>query len=170
MGCFLTLSANEVVDFLASFGDDFFDPRGMNSTVGDQVGQRTPSHFAAYGIKAADHDHAWCIIDDDVDAGFFFEGADVTAFATDDATLHFVVRDAHRAGGGLGRVLGGVTLQRRQQHLAALLFAGFFQLLLVLEDRARPFPGSAPGRASPATVWSLPPDPDRSVRATFVVA
>ena len=56
--------------------------------------------FAADGVEAADDDHAGRVVDDHVDAGGLFEGADVAAFAADDAALHFVAGNIDRAGRG----------------------------------------------------------------------
>ena len=75
--------------------------------------ERHAGDFAADRVEAADDHHAGRVVDDHVDAGGLFEGADVAAFAADDAALHFVVGDVDGAGGGLGRVGGGEALNRR---------------------------------------------------------
>ena len=69
--------------------------------------------FAADRVERADDHHAGRVVDDHVDAGRLFECADVPTFAADDAALHFVAGNVDRAGGGLGRVGGGETLDRR---------------------------------------------------------
>ena len=72
-----------------------------------------PGDLAADRIEAADDHHAGRVVDDDVDAGRFFEGADVAPFAADDAALHFVAGNIDGAGRGFGRVGGGVALNAR---------------------------------------------------------
>ena len=75
--------------------------------------ERQPGDLAADRVEAADDHHARRVVDDHVDAGGLFEGADVAPFAADDPALHFVVGNIDRAGGGFGRVGGGVALDRR---------------------------------------------------------
>ena len=80
-----------------------------------------PGDLAADRVEAADDHHAGRVVDDHVDAGGLLEGADVAPFAADDPALHFVAGDVDGAGGGLGRVGGGVALHGGEQHLARLL-------------------------------------------------
>ena len=49
--------------------------------------------LAANVVEGADDDHPGRIVDDDVHAGGLLEGADVAAFAADDAALHVVAGD-----------------------------------------------------------------------------
>ena len=107
---FLTVAANILIDFLLCFGDEFFDAGRVNAAIGDEFVERGPSNFAADGIESTDDYDARRVIDDHVDAGCFFEGANVAAFATDDAAFHFVAGDVDRAGRGLGGVGSGEAL------------------------------------------------------------
>ena len=102
------------------FVHDFFDPRGMNAAVGNQLAQRHTGDFAAHRIEAADDHHARRVVDDHVDAGGFFEGANVATFAADDAAFHFVVGNIDRAGGRFGRVPGGIALDGGDQRFRAI--------------------------------------------------
>ena len=116
---------NVLLHFGLRFGHDFFDPRRMDAAVGNQLVQRHSGDFAAHGVEAADDDHARRVVDDHVDAGGLFEGADVAAFAADDAALHFVVGNIDRAGGRFGRVAGGVALNGGDQNFARFGLADF---------------------------------------------
>src|SRR5262245_44072462 len=70
--------------------DDFLDARRMDAPVGDELGERESGDFAADVVEGADDDHAWRVVDDDIDAGALLEGADVAPLAADDAALHVV--------------------------------------------------------------------------------
>ena len=103
----------DLVDFLLGLAHDFFDARGMDSTVGDQRTDRQARDFAAYRVEARDGDGFGGVIDDDVDAGGGFERADVATFATDEAALQVVGRQLHHGHGALVDELTGVALNRR---------------------------------------------------------
>ena len=94
------------VHFLVRLFDDFFDPRRMDAAVLDQLDEGEPGHFAADLVECRDDDDARRVIDDDVNSGEFFEGANVASLATDDTTFHFVVRDVDRRDSHLGRLSG----------------------------------------------------------------
>ncbi len=84
-----------------------------------------PGDLAADRVEAADDHHARRVVDDHVDAGRLFEGADVAPFAADDPALHFVAGNIDRAGRGFGRVRRGVALHAGEQHVARLAVARF---------------------------------------------
>ena len=107
----------------------------MDAAVGDERVQGQAGDFPADHVEAADDDHARRVVDDQVDAGGLFEGADVAALAADDPPFHFVVGNADGAGRRLGGMRGRVALQRGDDDLAGLLFAGLGQLLVAAEDR-----------------------------------
>ena len=93
----------------------------MDATVLEQFNHDAAGDLAADGIEAADGDLTGGVVDDDVDAGGLFEGANVAAFLADDAALEFFFGDRHAANRGLGGVLGGVAL-----HGSGDDFGGFF--------------------------------------------
>ena len=105
--------------------DELFDPRRMDAAVGDQLVQRHAGDLAADRIEPADDHHARRVVDDHVDAGGFFEGADIAPFAADDAALHFVAGDVDGAGGGFGGVGGGVAMHGGEQDVAAFRLGDF---------------------------------------------
>ena len=61
------------------------------------------------------------VVDDQIDAGGGFEGADVAALAADDAALHVVVGQRHHGDGGLRHVVGGALLYGQGDDVACLL-------------------------------------------------
>ena len=106
--------------------------------------ERQPGDLAADGVEAADDHHARRVVDDHVDAGRFFEGADVAPFAADDPALHFVVGNVDRAGRGFGRVLRGVALDGRRRGLRAFSSVLRLELLLVTLNAAGDIVGQVP--------------------------
>src|SRR3972149_1627675 len=120
--------------FALGGNDNFLDAGGMNAAVGNEFFQGHARDFTANHVEGADDNHAGSIVDDHVHAGGFFEGADVSTFAADDAAFHFVVGDAHGAGCGFGGVNGGVALQGSEQRFAGFFLAGFGEYFFVAED------------------------------------
>ncbi len=96
--------------------------------------KRDAGDLAADRVERADDHDARRVVDDHVDAGRFFEGANVSSFAADDAAFHFVAWDIDRAGRGLGRVGGGETLNGSDEDFAGLHVTNCGQLLFLLED------------------------------------
>ena len=84
------------------------------------------------------------VVDDEIDAGGVFQGADVAAFAADDAALHLVGRqvdDRDRRG---DHMLGGDALHGVGNDVLGQLLALLLQLLL---DRLQPLRRFQPGFA-----------------------
>ena len=129
LGGFLAEADQLFVHFLAGRGDDFFDAGGMDAAILHQPFQRHAGDFPADGVEAADDDYAGRVVDDHIDAGGFFEAADVAALAADHAAFHVVAGNGDRADGVVGGLLGGVTLDRLQDDLAALFLGLFLGLL-----------------------------------------
>lgn len=118
-----------LVDFGADFLGDFFDAGGVHSAVGDEAFEGFDRDGLADLIEAGNDDDTRCVVNDDVCAGRFLEGADVPSFSTDDSTFEIVGGDRDGADGGFGRVLVGVSLDRVDEDLAGLVFCsvlGFF--------------------------------------------
>ena len=102
----------------------FLDARGMDAPVGDEVFHRDPSDFAAHRVEAADRHAFGGVVDDQVGAGELFEGADVAAFATDDAALEVVRGNVDGRHGHFCRMVGGDALDGDREDLASR-FIGF---------------------------------------------
>ncbi len=113
------------------FDDDFLDPRGVNTAISDELAQSHTGDLAAHRVEAADDDDAGRVVDDHVDAGGFFEGADVSTFAANDATFHFVVGNVDRAGGRFRGVAGCVALDGGDDNFARFGFGDFVHVALV---------------------------------------
>src|SRR5205807_2582743 len=105
-------------------GDDLLDARRVDAAVLDQLGQGEAGRLAADFVEGADDHHAGRVVHDHVHAGAFLEGADVAPLAADDAALHVVAGDVHRADGGVGGVFGGVAVDGGRQDAARFLLGG----------------------------------------------
>jgi hypothetical protein len=92
VGRLLAGLAHDEVDFGASLCHDLFDPAGMDPAVADELGDRQPGDLATDRIEPAEDDGLGRVVDDQVDAGGLFEGADVAPLAADDAAFHLVRR------------------------------------------------------------------------------
>src|SRR5256885_9207071 len=69
------------------------DAGGMDAAVLHQALEGDPGDLAADRIEAGEDDRFRRVVDDEIDAGGQLERADVASFASDDAALHFLVRE-----------------------------------------------------------------------------
>src|SRR5205823_5902573 len=98
--------------FVFDFLYDLFDPRRMNTAVGDQPFDCLFRDFAAIWIEARKDDRAGRVVDDQIDAGRELERANVPPLASDDATLQVVARQIDNRDGRLHGVFAGAPLNR----------------------------------------------------------
>ena len=81
---------NLFLDLFAYFCHNFLDACGVYASVGHKLMQGQTGYLAAYGVEARKHDGVGGVIDNYLDAGGGFEGADVAAFTTDYAAFYVV--------------------------------------------------------------------------------
>jgi len=113
----------------------------VDTAVLDELHHGPARDFAAHAVEGAHHDHAGGVVDDDIDAGRVLEGADVAAFAPDDASLHLVVRNVDGRDGRLTHVGGAGALDRGQHDFAAARVRLFLGLLDTSPDELVPLDG-----------------------------
>src|SRR5579875_244971 len=123
---------NVLLHLRLRFRHHFFDARGVNAAILNQLGEGQTGDFAADVVEGADDDNAGRVIDDDIDAGAFLEGTDVASFAADDSTFHVIAGNVHGADGGVAGVFCGIAMDGSRQNAAAALLDGLPQLLLEL--------------------------------------
>src|SRR6185437_5266188 len=123
------------VDLFPGFVDDLLDAPRVDPAVGDEALQGQASHFAADGVEAGNHDGVGRVVDDDVDAGGGFEGADVPALAADDTAFHFIRGQGDRRDGRLRRLLGGDPLDRDRDDLPRFAVGVLLRLFLDVPDQ-----------------------------------
>src|SRR5438445_440002 len=99
--------------------------------AGDGVGT---FDFAADGVEAGEQNCTGGVVDEDSDAGGSFEGADVAAFASNDAALDVVALKGNGRGGIFEGVFAGVALNGDTDDAAGLFFGFGFGFV---EDVAR---------------------------------
>ena len=121
VGGLLAGLAHGEVDLGLGLGDDLLDAAGMDAAVGDELRDRDPRDLAADRVEPAEDDRLGRVVDDQVDAGRLFEGADVAALTADDPALHLVARQVDDADRVLGRVVRGHALHRGQDDVAGLV-------------------------------------------------
>ncbi len=92
------------VHFLARLFHHLFDSCRMNSSVLYQALQRDSRNLAAHRVHGWKGDGLGGIVDDKVDARQCFQGSDVAALASDDASLHLIVGQRHYRNGNLGNL------------------------------------------------------------------
>jgi hypothetical protein len=112
-------------EFLVHLGlnldDELLDPTGVDPAILDQVDQCQPRDLTAYRLETRE-DHCFRgVVDDEVDSGGLFEGADIPSLATDDPTLHLVRRKVHDTDRALDDVLRSDSLDRHGDHAPRLL-------------------------------------------------
>ncbi len=110
----------------------------MDAAVGDEILERDAPDLTPHRIEAREDDRLGRVVDDEVDAGQLLEGADVAAFAADDAALEVVARDVDDRDRGLRGVVRGDPADGDADDVAGLavrLFAG--ALLRFADDDRR---------------------------------
>ena len=128
-----TCTLSHLVDFLlylaACLGHHLFDTGWMDAPIGHQFVQRQAGYLPPHGIEATDDNGVGRIVDDDFHPCQTLEGAYVAPFASDDASLYFLilkVKHAHRI---LYCALGGRALYALHHYLFGLLVGRDFSLL-----------------------------------------
>ena len=127
-GSLFTRLLDDGVDFLAALLHRFFDVGGMYTAVGNQTLEGKTRNFASYRVEAGDRNGFGRIVDNKIHTRERFDGADVAAFTTDNAALHFIVGQIHRRNGRFGNLIGGTALNGERNDVPRL----FVRLLLAL--------------------------------------
>jgi len=122
------------IHLAASLFHHFLNAGGMNPSVGDQAFQCDAGHLAANRFKAGKRDRFRRVVNNQVNAGQCFQCADIPAFTTDDAALHFIVRQRNNGDGRLRNMIRGAALNRKRNNLTRTLVGFFFGLLLHVHD------------------------------------
>src|SRR5919202_356372 len=131
----LPFLAHQSLDFLTGLVDDFFDTRGVNASILEQLIERDPRHLAANGVMTRKCHSFRCIIDDDVNTGDLFEGANVASFPTNNAAFQLLRGQWYRRNGDLGDVVGGEPLNCHTNDLPGALIRFLFGLSLDLANQ-----------------------------------
>ena len=123
-----------LLDLFLDLRHHLLDACGMDAAVGHELVQGQPGDFAAHGIEAREDDRLGGVVHDDLDARGGLEGADVAAFAADDAALDFVALNVEDRHGVLDGRLRGYALDRRHDDPFGLLRGGHLRLFDRLVD------------------------------------
>src|SRR3989344_7180648 len=123
----------------------FLDPGRLDAAVFDQTSKSDAGDFAADRVEARETNLTRRFLHTDINAGDFFENADIAALLADDAALGFLVGTGHGGNGKLGDVVGGTGAHGVDQDFAGQfirfglgLFLGFFDGLGDLGGRFFP--------------------------------
>ena len=113
--------ADDQIDLGARLGYDLLDPPGVNSAVGDQLGQGQSGDLAADRVEAGQDHRLGRVVDDQIDAGGLLQSPDVAALAADDPALHLIRWQVDDRDGVLGRVVRGHPLDGGHDDVAGFL-------------------------------------------------
>ena len=109
----------------------------MNAAVVDQLLERNFRNLAAHRIKAREHDCLRRVVDNQFHTGQLLEGANVSALAADDATLHLIARQLYHRDRGLGDAVRRTALNRAHDILFRLLVGLFLGTVLKVANQFR---------------------------------
>src|SRR3989344_2460840 len=130
---FLAFNKHDPFDILAGVLEIFLDPGRLNAAVFDQAGKSDAGNFTANRVKAGETDLTGGFIHTDINAGDFFENADIAALFANDAALGFLVGDGDGGNGKFGDIVGRPGAHGVDQDFAGQfirfglgLFLGFF--------------------------------------------
>ena len=101
----------------------------MDASVGNELVECQAADFAAHGVECGDNDGFGRIVYNDFHASCGFEGADVAAFASDDAALHFVVVDMEDGDAVFDGRFGSHALDALDNDALGFLIGGHFGIV-----------------------------------------
>ena len=113
------------VHFLLHFFDHVFNAGRVDAAVGHQTLQGHFGDLAAQWAVSGDDYGFRRVVNDQIDAGGRFQGANVAAFAADDAALHAFRGQGHGGDGLFGHIIAGVALYGGGQNFFGLAVGGF---------------------------------------------
>lgn len=130
-------SVDSCIDLAAGFLVHLFDAGGMNSAVRYKLFERQTRDLAANRIEARNGDSLGRVIDYQIDAGYGFERADISALASDYAAFHLVVGQGDNGYRGLRRVVCGAALDSGADYLSCNCISFVLCALLIFEHLDR---------------------------------
>ena len=125
----LTCFDNFLFHLFAHFGHDFLNACGVDASVGNELVECQAADFAAHGVEGGDDDGFGRIVYNDFHASGGFEGADVAAFASDDAALHFVVVNMEDGDAVFDGRFGSHALDALDNDALGFLIGGHFGIV-----------------------------------------
>ena len=117
---------NLLTHFFTSFFNHFFDSCRMNTPVDNQFFQSQSGHFPTNGVETGQNNSFRRIVDNQINARQCFDGSDITAFTTDNAPLHFIIRQGYDGHRRFRHVIGCTSLNSQGNNFQRLLFRFFF--------------------------------------------
>ena len=123
-----------VFDFFFCLLNAFFNARGVDTAVGDELFNGQTGDFTAYRIKSRNDDGFRRIINDEINARRRFKGADIAALAADDAALHIVIGQIDNGNCRFSHMVSRATLNRQRDDITGFLFALFLGLAFNVAD------------------------------------
>ena len=120
--------------FLLGLFNHFFDSGRMNSSIDDQFLQSNSGNLSSNRIKSRNDHRLRCVINDKIHAGHRLQSTDVPSLASDDPSLHLIVRKLYHGNGGFRNVIRRTSLDGTNHILASLLVRFFLRFRLDLLD------------------------------------
>ena len=117
---------NLLAHFFTSFFNHFFNACRMNTPVDNQFLQSQSSHFTTNRVETGQNNSFRCIVNNQINARQCFNSPDITAFTTDNATLHFIIRQGYDGHRRFRYVIGCTSLNSQGNNFQRLLFRFFF--------------------------------------------
>ena len=96
---------NFFFNFTFSFSYCFLNTGWINTTIFHETLESIPCYLTADGIKRRKNNHAWSVINHDIDTSGTLEGLNITTFLTNDTSFHFIVRKFERSDCTVGSYL-----------------------------------------------------------------
>ena len=120
--------------FSLRFTDHFFDSRGMDSSVHDQLLQSDPGHLAPDRFKSGNNNGFRRVIDDQIHACHCLERSDISALTSDDPSLHLITGKLHDRDRRLRNMICSASLNRADHIFLGSLICLFLRLRLDFFD------------------------------------
>ena len=122
------------IQFLLALLHDVFNARGVNAPILNQAFQRHFGDLPPQGAVGRENDGFRGVVNDEINACGGFEGADIAAFAADDAPFHILAGQGDGGDGLFIDIVAGVTLDHIAEDILGLAIGGFARFRFNLPD------------------------------------
>ena len=130
----LAFLLNGLLHFPAGLFHHFLNAGGVDAAVGNQAFQGNPGNLTAHRLKAGQGNGFRRVVDNQINAGESFNGANIPAFPANNPALHFIVGQRHHGDCRFRHMVGSAALDGQGDDFPGGLVGFFPGLLLHFHD------------------------------------
>ena len=120
---------NLFFDLLRGLGHDFFNARGVDAAIRDELVKAEPRDLSSHGVEAADDDGFGGVIHNELNASGCFQSPDVSTLTANNAAFDVVASDVKDRNAVLDGVLRGHPLDGLDHDLFGVLIGSAARII-----------------------------------------